>query len=287
MPHTLPKPIPDLTAQFHDRGFVILRDYFPQSVVAAAREEMKTLVDEQARSLFRSGSITDLLENEPFETRLYKLYEGHTEDVEGSWRAVLHLEGMHDIFFDEGILDLVEALIGGEIRLYPNYTVRPKLPDHPETLVLWHQDGGYTEHWHKHGHGDVSDLRMVNTWTPLVPARVENGCMQFVPGTHGMPLFRHEQREHYLEIPSELIEPHSDQFVDMEVDPGDVIIFHNMLCHRGLPNHSQTIRWSVDWRYQDASQPTLRPQEGHLARSREDPSRSVKSATEWANLSFQ
>ena len=33
-----------------------------------------------------------------------------------------------------------------------------------------------------------------------VPARIENGCMRFIPGTHTLGLVPHEQREHYLEI---------------------------------------------------------------------------------------
>ena len=37
----------------------------------------------------------------------------------------------------------------------------------------------------------VQRLRMVNVWTPLVPARVENGCMQFVPGSHQQDVLPH------------------------------------------------------------------------------------------------
>ncbi|MEW6754992.1 MAG: hypothetical protein AB1505_29010 [Candidatus Latescibacterota bacterium] len=46
------------------------------------------------------------------------------------------------------------------------------------------------------------------------------------------------------------------------------------------------MRWSADWRYQDATQPTLREQKGHLARSRQHPERTVRSAEEWARLAF-
>ncbi|MBI4550847.1 MAG: hypothetical protein HY710_01120 [Candidatus Latescibacteria bacterium] len=59
-----------------------------------------------------------------------------------------------------------------------------------------------------------------------------------------------------------------------------------MLFHQGLPNRSKTVRWSMDWRYQDATQPTLRKEHGHLARSRQRPEQEVKSADEWARLAF-
>jgi len=177
------------------------------------------------------------------------------------------------------LLDVVETFLGGEIRLYPNYSARPKLPDHAPTQVLWHQDGGYTG-------GQAEMLRMVNVWTPLVPARVENGCMQFIPGTHRLGIVPHEKRDYYLEIASEYLEPRLNQAIPIEMDPGDIVLFHNLLFHMGLPNRSHMVRWSLDWRYQDARQPTLRNENGHIARSRSHPERVVQSAKEWVSLTF-
>src|SRR5207247_8645315 len=117
-------------------------------------------------------------------------------------------------------------------------------------------------------------------------ARVENGCMQFVPGSHHFGPVPHESREHYLQIRADYLEPHLSRAVPIEVDPGDVVLFHNLLFHQGLPNRSRTIRWSLDWRYQDATQPTLRAERGHIARSCRDPASVVSSAAEWARLTF-
>ena len=74
--------------------------------------------------------------------------------------------------------------------------------------------------------------------------------------------------------------------VDVVCDPGDVVLFSNMLFHCGQPNVTSTVRWSLDWRYQDASQSTLRRQHGHLARSRTHPDRVVRDGEHWANLMF-
>ena len=110
--------------------------------------------------------------------------------------------------------------------------------------------------------------------------------MQFLGGSHQLGLLPHEQREFYLEIPAEKLEPFQDQVVDMELDPGDVVVFHNMLCHRGLPNRSQSIRWSIDWRYQDARQSTLRAEQGHLARSLATPQDVVTGPHDWERRCF-
>ena len=267
-----------------ESGYVILKGMFDSQTVQAAREAVGVLVEREARKLVEAGAIDDLYRHEPFESRMVRLYEKNLDTAPSNWRPELHLPGLFDVFFCGPLLDHVEAVLGPEIRLYPNYTVRIKLPS--QSLVLWHQDAGYTEHWHKDGTGNVGELRMVNIWAPLVPARVENGCMQFVAGSHTLGLLPHVQREYYLEIPEEHIAPHAERIVDVELDPGDVVLFHNMLCHRNLPNLTNTVRWSLDWRYQDPAQPTLRAEQGYIARSRREPETAVRSASEWGRLSF-
>jgi phytanoyl-CoA hydroxylase len=268
-----------LHAQFEEQGYVIVEDCLEPEAIRQARAAMEELVEQHAQKLLAAGKIADAREREPFETRLFRLYESCLDEAPKSFRRELHLAGLFDVFFNPRLLDLTETFLGGEIRLYPNYTARPKLPEHAATEVLWHQDGGYT-------HGQVEALRMVNLWTPLVPVRVENGCMQFIPGTHCLGAVPHEQRRHYLEIAPDYLDLRMEQAVAIELDPGDVVLFHNLLFHRGLPNHSRTVRWSLDWRYQDATQPTMREHTGHIARSRAHPERAVNSAEEWARLSF-
>ena len=79
----------------------------------------------------------------------------------------------------------------------------------------------------------------------------------------------------------------ADGVAAVELQPGDLVLFHNLLFHRGLPNRSQAIRWSLDWRYQDLTQSTLRAQEGHVARSRAHPELAVAGADDWSARSFR
>ena len=270
----------NLTETFTQQGFVIVPGLFSDEILEEARRELSGLVDSIARKLLSEGKVEDTVEDAPFDKRLCLLFEEIPEQSPRSFRPELHLKGLFPFFFHQELLDLVERILGAEIRLYPNYTARPKLPENPRTLVLWHQDGGYT--------GAESDvLRMVNIWAPLVPATIENGCMQFIPGSHNCGVVQHHSREHYLEIDEAVLNPLLDSAVDIEVEPGDVVLFHNLLFHQGLPNRSETVRWSLDWRYQDATQDTQRKYKGHIARSRSQPEREVTSREEWAELDFQ
>jgi ectoine hydroxylase-related dioxygenase (phytanoyl-CoA dioxygenase family) len=55
---------------------------------------------------------------------------------------------------------------------------------HTNTDVPWHQDEGY---W-----PDMPDKRAISCWVALDNATVENGCMWFVPGSHKLPLHKHD-----------------------------------------------------------------------------------------------
>ena len=279
---------PISTDSLEERGYSILRGVLEPNIIDGVRLEMEKLVDREAARLVAAGKITQTFDHEPLETRLYRLYENSLDDAPTQYREELHLPALFDVFFNPKVLDVVESVLGGEIRLYPNYTVRPKLPDWEGTQALWHQDGAYTEQLAETtGYdGDTEKLRMVNVWTPLVPARVENGCMQFIPSTHKLGVVPHAMKRYYLEIEDRFLAPRLDQAVDIELEPGDVVLFNNLLFHQGQPNRTNKIRWSLDWRYQDANQPTLRQESGHIARSRRDPFRAVQSPEQWANLSF-
>ena len=273
-----------MRSDFAQRGYVILREFLEPGVVEGVREELSLLVDGEAYRLIAEGKIQSDMRSEPFETRIGKLFEDCMEEAPNFYRPQLHGAKLFHLFFHPRLLDVVQLFLGDEVRLYPNYTSRPKFPEHEATLVLWHQDGGYTA---TQSEDKVDLLRMVNVWAPLVPARRQNGCMQFVPGTHTLGIVPHERREYYLEIPEEEMRDRIGDAVDVVVDPGDVVLFHNLLFHRGLPNLSTTVRWSMDWRYQDAGQPTMRPQKGHLARSLANPEEVVKSPEDWASRVFQ
>lgn len=279
--------------QFHGEGYVILRRFLNPTISVRVQGAVEEVVEEHVLELLSDGTISNPCREEPFTVRLMKVLAQCPGIGPKTYRVDLHKAGMFSLFFHPPLLDLVEKLIGPEIRIYPNYSVRPKLPDDKATLVLWHQDAGYTAVFQEESGAnmpeaaDVNILRMVNVWSPLVPARVKNGCMQFIPRSHKFGLVPHSSKnEFYLEIESDYLQPHLAEAVDIEVDPGDVVLFSNLLYHRGLPNNSAGIRWSCDWRYQDANQSTARKEHGHIARSRNHPDSAVKNAEEWASLSF-
>jgi phytanoyl-CoA hydroxylase len=274
-----------IKATFEEQGYCILKGVLPGEVVDGMIRAMMRLTDERLATFKAEGKVTDLHEDKPFATRLIHVAKECLEAAPAAFREPLHLPEVFPFLLNSSLLDIAEMFLGGEVRIYPNYMCRPKMPGDERTLIWWHQDAQYTAN-HKQ-QGNVEDLRTVNLWSPLLPARREHGCMQFAPKTHKLGLVPYHQKGIHLEIDNDALKPYLDQAVDIEVDPGDVVIFHNMLFHQGMPNLSDRIRWSVDWRFQDATQPTMRPLNGHVVRSRSNPAAAVRDAAHWAELKFQ
>lgn len=187
---------------FSENGYVIIEEFLPQHILQFAQEELEILVDQTADRLLAEGYISSTFKEQPFRERLIKVFEKNPHLAPKVYRSELHLKGLYPLFFHPPLLDLIEALLGTEeIRLYPNYTVRPKLPGNVKHEVLWHQDAGYTKHPLWHAERELSEeeilemaTSMVNVWTPLVPATQENGCMQFVVKSHTVGVQPHTHK---------------------------------------------------------------------------------------------
>ncbi|MDP6944296.1 MAG: phytanoyl-CoA dioxygenase family protein, partial [Myxococcota bacterium] len=141
------------------------------------------------------------------------------------------------------LLALLEGLYGVPAAPHRGDLCRLSMPDAPDLTTPPHQDhhylGGSTDIW--------------TAWTPLDPCPLDLGPLAVWDGSH---------RSGYR--------PHAGQGagrqqVDVPVDTvwssgplavGDVVLFHCMTVHRALPNRTlDTVRLSVDLRYQPADQP--------------------------------
>ena len=154
-----------LKTEFDRKGFVILRNIIPPEYVENAKPAINRLVDQTAERLVADGKLAHRFEGEPFESRLIRIFERFPGEAPKIYRGELHLDSLFHFFFNARVLDVVEVFLGEEIRLYPNYTLRPKVPENARGQVLWHQDGGYTVHGQEDS--KVNELMMVNVWTSV------------------------------------------------------------------------------------------------------------------------
>ena len=264
----------------YDReGYIVLPNLLDDTDMAAPREAMMQKTEEIAQDLWQNGLITNRWENEPFPTRLARLFEGLTDQHflkwDRGWRD--RRPGYFFLMSNPKILGAVESLIGPELFSNPVYNVRPKVPGVAAGAVPWHQDKSY---W-----PDANANPVITVWIPLVDSTLENGCLHLIPRTHKKRMIEHGNEGYtgtaYTELSPGYISRHKKEIIALPMKAGSAVLFNDRLIHSSTPNNSRGVRWSVDLRYQPTSQYRM-PQHGigFLVRSRLHPER-VATLEDW------
>lgn len=291
-------------AQFEAQGYLLVEGLLdPQQDLDPIIEEYKGVLDNLAQDLYDQGQITDLYTDLPFGERLIQIYieskkvhaqyfdfslpQGNVKPDTPLWVGPAVFNALRN----EKLLDAVESIIGPEIYSNPVQHVRLKPPEHltpknPETghvqlgATPWHQDNGVVL-------PEADETNMLTVWFPLWDAPVESGCLQIVPYSHQDGLLVHcPGKPGGLHIPDNLFR--RDEALPIPMKRGDVLFLTSRLCHASLSNHSDTIRWSFDLRYNPIGQPTGRGAfPGFVARSRANPESELRDPQAWADLWYE
>lgn len=292
----LPGLAPEQIWQFGEDGFLIVRDLLPVEAVQPLVDELAQKVDEAAHEAVERGVLdpASTFEDASFETRLALLCsacwernwpweEYFAERDISDQKQKPRTAGMFTLRTWPSLLDVVEAVIGSEILGHPQFNIRTKLPDQEETVLPWHQDLEFLMS------EQAGSTLVLNFWIPLVKATAENGCLQMMRGSHRLDLLPHDLR---VSVPGnrETIGITDADLPDCEVvtgelEVGDVLITSERLLHRSIPNRSDTVRWSVDTRYNAIGLPNGRPDvPGMVVRSRTRPEIIARSHDDWNQL---
>ena len=242
-------------AQFFETGWAMVPDLFAPEDLEPLRQEIADVIDAVARRLFEEGALADLHESKPLETRLTRLLESCPERKAEFFRAIEGKGGgghagraIYDVLTHPKLLDAMEALVGPEIVASSVYRIRPKVPGLDRGVVPWHQDSGYIS-------PRCDDALIVTCWIPLVDATVENGCLCVLPRTHTGGVVRHHTGGNagYLVILDGDLP--KGEVVPVPVPRGGALLMTNLTPHCSTTNATDTIRWSIDLRYQSRAVP--------------------------------
>jgi hypothetical protein len=153
--------------------------------------------------------------------------------IDDPYRSRTHvlLAWVHGLVSHPAILDAVEGLIGPDILVYTS-TWFIKEPESP-AIAAWHQDATYFG-LRPHVH--------VTAWLALTGATAENGCMEFLPGSH-----HRGQLPHRAGVVAASVN-RAGQAITLEVDDtpavhaplraGEFSLHHTLCLHRSQPNRS-------------------------------------------------
>ena len=241
--------------QFWDDGFLIVADVFTRDELQPAMDELAEMVDRFVERLHAAGRISNRHRDMDLHSRLIAI------DKEFPGAAMLFMlktelgPDLARLWSSSKLLDIVEQFIGPDVAGHPIFAIRSKVPSTRLLTVPWHQDTAYYL-------ADSELTDQITCWVPFEDVDVENGCMQYLRGGHkSKKVFLHHiegQVENrgspYLYIAEEDLPP--GEIVTCKMRLGSVIFHIQHAPHRSLENHSDRIRWSVDYRYQRPGLPT-------------------------------
>ncbi len=159
------------------------------------------------------------------------------------YHAMYKLPEFHAIQHHPNLVGLVERMLGEPVLPHPRIIGRTIFPQRETFTTPPHQDFIPIQ-----GTADT-----FTAWIPLGDLPTELGGLQVAAGSHqrGVYDFRPAMGAGGLEV----LDPLEGAWAYSPFQQGDVLIFHSMAVHKGLPNSSDRLRMSIDARYQKVSDP--------------------------------
>lgn len=245
MPPPLPLPLStDQIARFRRDGFIVLRRLASYSRCQALIAEIDLSLDPPLG---------------PLELEAELGYPGAPTDVRATGgrtpRRLLHAYSRGPLFRDwardPSVVGIVETLVGdGPIALVQAHhnCVMTKYPRYGSETG-WHQDIRY---W------SFEEPELVNVWLALGPEGPEQGGLRVIPGSHRLAFTRDRfDAECFFRTDLAKNQALLAEAVDVELDVGDVLLFHCRLLHAAGRNRSAQLKRSLVFTYNRADNAAL------------------------------
>jgi ectoine hydroxylase-related dioxygenase (phytanoyl-CoA dioxygenase family) len=209
---------------FHERGYVSGLRVLTNEQVETLRNELGDLADPKHRG------------HELF-------YEYHSNESTnrdhilfhalGAWRI---MPGFHDLLWNPAFTIPASQLLGGPVRFWHDQLFCK--PAHRGGAVAWHQDYSY---WTR-----TQPLAHLTCWIALDDSTRENGCLQYIPGSHHWPVLPITGLAGDTDAICTVLNPEQRQQFDaavaVELKKGEASIHHPRLVHGSFANHSARAR---------------------------------------------
>lgn len=188
-------------------------------------------------------------------------YEYHANESSSEGRVLFHSlgawrisPGFHDVLWNPAFLVPASQLLAAVVEMNEDAEFSSSeangeapvrfwhdqlfcKPAHHGGVVAWHQDYSY---WTR-----TQPMAHLTCWTGLDQATEENGCMNYVPGSHTWDLLPLTDLADNMEAIHEVLsEEQEAQFdpVPIELEAGEATFHHPLLVHGSYENKSERPR---------------------------------------------
>jgi phytanoyl-CoA hydroxylase len=208
--------MPDTQYDFDRDGFVVLRRVFDLQTLEQTRQILQDIVCYADRGL-EDPFLKYYLRHRPDQGVLYDLFQRHPE--------------FDRLARNPRVLDALEQVLGPDIFLYENSVVYK--PKGRQNGVPYHQD------FISRSNEPVKFI----AWMAIDRVTKESGALKVLPGSHKggfLPWHRVPGETHHDRIDPARLDLSAEMHV--ELDPGDVLIFNQLVVHGSDEMHTDSLR---------------------------------------------
>jgi len=196
-------------------------------------KDVRILTDEQVETL--RGELQGLFDpNHPANSLFHEYHSNESADPTrvlfhalGAWRIA---PGFHDLLWHPAFLVPASQLLGGPVRFWHDQLFCK--PAQHGGVVAWHQDYSY---WTR-----TKPMAHLTCWIGLDDATKDNGCLQYIPGSHCWSLLPITGLAGDMEAIRFVLTPEQlQQFehpVAVELKKGEAAFHHPLMIHGSFAN---------------------------------------------------
>jgi ectoine hydroxylase-related dioxygenase (phytanoyl-CoA dioxygenase family) len=200
-----------------------------------------TLDREQIIQFHRDGYVGPFTLCSPEEMEEYhgriQREAAQNPEYEGGHSRDRHLDcpTIHRLCSDEALVAPLRSILGPDVTLWRSFLFqKPPGGD----AFPWHQDSQF---W------DVEPPIAITAWIAVTDAKHDNGCVRLIPGSHKQAV-PHEDNDpegpgFTFRADEDYFDP--DEHVDMELEPGEFVLFYNHTIHGSHRNSSDRDRLGI------------------------------------------
>ena len=228
---------PELARRMRRDGYLFVRGLLPAETLESVRMQFLEIAAANGWISTRNASleegVADLsgfcVEPEPKYMEVYEQF--------------YRLQDFHALPHHPRILGLLERMTGEPVIHHPRIIARFMFPRRNAYTTKAHQDFIPIQ----------GTEETFTAWIPLSDLPEEMGGLQIAAGSHlgGVYEIKPALGAGGFEIADDL----GDCWVGNSFRQGDVLFFHSLAPHRGVPNRGERMRMSIDGRYQKRSDP--------------------------------
>lgn len=196
----------------------------------------------------REGVVCPINVLTPSETAFYRArMEEFLVRIDGRLDAVnrhkphMYLKWANDLGRHPAILNAIKPILGPNILMW--YSVIFVKPARSPGVVPWHQDSTYWALDRDEG---------VTAWVALSDVNEDNGCVEYVPGSHGIKNLAHsiDNGVDNMLARGQVIKGFNPTDTrKMILQPGQASLHHPSVLHASKANPSEAARLGIAFRY--------------------------------------